>query len=57
MLLGTGIGVGVGFVAAFALTRGRYTDHSEDGLVYMYFGVVGGIVGLLAGMVAGAMHR
>ncbi|HET9634451.1 MAG TPA: hypothetical protein VFP26_00855 [Gemmatimonadaceae bacterium] len=57
MVMGAGIGVGVGFVAAFALTRGDYPDHSEDGLAYMYFGVIGGIVGLLVGTIAGAMHR
>ena len=57
MLLGSGIGVGVGFGAALAITSGNYPDHTEDGLVYMYLGVLGGIVGLLAGMVAGAMHR
>ena len=57
MLLGSGIGVGVGFVAALAITSGNYQDHTEDGLVYMYLGVLGGIVGLLTGTIAGAMHR
>ena len=57
MLLGTGIGLGVGFIAAIVVTRGHYPNHTEDGLVYMVFCVTGGIVGLLAGMVAGAMHR
>ena len=57
MLLGAGIGTGLGFAIAFATTRGNYPDHSEDGLVFMYFGVLGGVVGLVVGMVAGAMHR
>ena len=57
MLLGTGIGVSVGFIAAIVVTRGSYPDHTADGLVYMYFGVLGGIVGFVAGTIAGVMHR
>lgn len=57
MLIGTGIGVGLGFVSAIAVTSGHYLDHSEDGLVYLVFAEIGGVVGLVVGMIAGAMHR
>jgi NhaP-type Na+/H+ or K+/H+ antiporter len=52
-LIGTGIGAAAGFIAADASTRGNYTDHSEDGLLYLFFPVSGAVIGMLLGGVLG----
>jgi len=52
-LMGTGIGAAAGFIAAYASTRGNYTDHSEDGLLYVFFPLCGAVIGLLVGGVLG----
>jgi hypothetical protein len=52
-LMGTGIGAGAGFIAAYASTRGNYMDHSEDGLLYVFFPLCGAVIGMLVGGVLG----
>ena len=56
-LIGSGIGAGVGLVAAFVGTQfGNVTDHSEDALGYIAFGAIGAFVGYVIGGVAGFMQ-
>ena len=59
-LLGTVIGASVGFTTAYIVAHGPhkgYVDHSEDGLLYLYFSVLGGFVGFVVGMITGYMHN
>ena len=53
-LIGAGIGVATGLVVAvIATSDARITDHSEDGLAYIYFSAVGALVGLVVGSIVG----
>jgi hypothetical protein len=53
-LIGAGVGVATGLVVAVIATHGEsITDHSEDGLAYIYFPAVFALVGLVVGGVVG----
>jgi hypothetical protein len=53
-LIGAGIGVAAGVVAAFIETHKKsVTDHSEDGLAFIALCTLGALVGLVVGGIAG----
>jgi len=52
-LIGTGTGAAIGLFKAYRRTQGDYLDHSEDGLLYLYFPLSGAVIGLLLGGIVG----
>ena len=57
-LIGAGVGAAAGVVVAFIATHAsNVSDHSEDGIAYVYLGAVGALVGLVVGAVAGSRWK
>jgi hypothetical protein len=56
-LIGTGVGAVTGLITAVIVTQtGNYSNHSEDGLAYLYFPIYGAMAGLVAGVIVGLIQ-
>jgi hypothetical protein len=56
-LIGAGVGAVTGLITAVIVTRtGNYSNHSEDGLAYLYFPIYGAMAGLVAGVIVGLIQ-
>ena len=57
-LIGAGIGAAAGIVVAHISTQDEsITDHSQDGLAYIYFASVFGLAGLVVGGILGFARK
>jgi hypothetical protein len=56
-LIGAGVGAVSGLVTAVIVTHtGNYSNHADDGLLYMYFPIYGAMAGLVAGLIVGVVQ-
>lgn len=57
-LIGSAIGAGGGLILAYVETnKASVTDHSEDGLAYIYFTAFGALIGYVVGGVVGFVRN
>ncbi len=56
-LIGAGVGAVTGLITAVIVTQtGDYSNHSDDGLAYLYFPIYGAMAGLVVGVIVGVIQ-
>jgi hypothetical protein len=56
-LIGAGVGAVTGLLTAVIVTQtGNYSNHSDDGLAYLWLPIYGAMVGVVAGVIVGLIQ-
>ena len=56
-LIGAGVGAVTGLVTAVIATQtGNYSNHSQDGLLYLWLPIYGAAIGFVAGAIVGLIQ-